>query len=229
VKRLEQQLKEAQERQKTPQDLENEQKIRQLNTYIQQRGEQEGLSSADLMILTGLIDTNTTLEQNMRRIEDEIYALKITRPRVPPRPPTSENVPTIDVTSLKRAYLKDKDSLATGELVALINTLLALDTEGRCDPDCQQILGDYFKTQEELRLGQMRKEQERFGIQEQRLRYSARVMFEGKIVSDNLFPSRDEALEKAAQIVALISKGVFAPGTTVSVVDTFEEAGRGLE
>ncbi len=229
VKRLEQQLKETQERQKTPEDLEKEQKIRQLNTYIQQRGEQEGLSSADVMILTGLIDTKATLEQNMRRIEDEIYALKITRPRVPPRPPISENVPTIDVTSLKRAYLKDKDSLTTGELVALINTLLALDTEGRCDPECQQILGDYFKTQEELRQGQMRKEQERFGIQEQRLRYSARVMFEGKVVSDNLFPSRDEALEKAAQVEALISKGVFAPGTTVSVVDTFEEAGRGLE
>jgi hypothetical protein len=229
VKRLEQQLKEAQERQKTPQDLENQQKIRQLNTYIQQRGEQEGLSSADIMILTGLIDTKATLEQNMRRIEDEIYALKITRPRLPPRPPVSENVPTIDVTSLKRAYLKDKDSLTTGELVALINTLLALDTEGRCDPDCQEILADYFKTQEELRLGQMRKEQERFGIQEQRLRYSARVMFEGKIVSDNLFPSRDEALEKAVQIEALISKGVFAPGTKVSVVDTFEEAGKGLE
>jgi nucleotide-binding universal stress UspA family protein len=229
VKRLEQQLKEAQERQKTPQDLENEQKIRQLNTYIQQRGEQEGLSSADLMILTGLIDTNTTLEQNMRRIEDEIYALKITRPKVPPRPPVSENVPTLDVTSLKRAYLKDKDSLTAGELVALINTLLALDTEGRCDPDCQEILADYFKTQEELRQGQMRKEQERFGILEQRLRYSARVMFEGKVVSDNVFPSRDEALEKAAQVEALISKGVFAPGTTVRVVDTFEEAGRGLE
>jgi hypothetical protein len=229
VKRLEQQLKEAQERQKTPQDLENQQKIRQLNTYIQQRGEQESLSSADIMILTGLIDTKATLEQNMRRIEDEIYALKITRPRLPPRPPVSENVPTIDVSSLKRAYLKDKDSLTTGELVALINTLLALDTEGRCDPECRQILGDYFKTQEELRLGQMRKEQERFGILEQRLRYSARVMFEGKIVSDNLFPSRDEALEKAVQIEALISKGVFAPGTKVSVVDTFEEAGKGLE
>jgi hypothetical protein len=229
VKRLEQQLKEAQERQKTPQDLENEQKIRQLNTYIQQRGEQEGLSSADVMILTGLIDTKATLEQNLRRIEDEIYALKITRPKVPPRPPVSENVPSIDITSLKRAYLKDKDSLTTGELVALINTLLALDTEGRCDPECQEILGDYFKTQEELRLTQMRKEQERFGILEQRLRYSARVMFDGKIVSDNLFPSQDEALEKAAQIEALISKGVFAPGTKVSVVDTFEEASRGLE
>jgi hypothetical protein len=229
VKRLEQQLKEAQERQKTPQDLENEQKIRQLNTYIQQRGEQEGLSSADIMILTGLIDTKATLEQNMRRIEDEIYALKITKPRVPPRPPVSENVPAIDVTSLKRAYLKDKDSLTTGELVALINTLLALDTEGRCDPDCQQILGDYFKTQEELRLGQMRKEQERFGIQEQRLRYSARVMFEGRIVSDNLFSTREEALAKAAKIELLIAKGVFSLGTTVSVVDTFEEASRGLE
>jgi hypothetical protein len=229
VKRLEQQLKEAQERQKTPEDIEIEQKIRQLNTYAQQRGEEEGLSSADVMILTGLIDTKITLEQNMRRIEDEIYALKITRPRVPPRPPVSENVPTIDVTSLKRAYLTDKNSLTTGELVALINTLLALDTEGRCDPDCQEILSDYFKTQEELRLGQMRKEQESFGIQQQRLRYSARVIFEGKTVSDNLFPTRDEALEKTVQIEALISKGIFAPGTTVSVVDTFEEAGRGLE
>jgi hypothetical protein len=117
----------------------------------------------------------------------------------------------------------------TGELVALINTLLALDTEGRCDPECRQILGDYFKTQEELRLGQMRKEQERFGILEQRLRYSARVMFEGKIVSDNLFSSRDEAQEKAAQVEALIAKGIFVPGTTVSVVDMFEEVGKGLE
>jgi nucleotide-binding universal stress UspA family protein len=229
VKRLEQQLREAQERQKTPEDIETEQKIRQLNNYIRQRGEQEALSSADVMILTGLIDTKATLEQNMGRIEDEIYALKITKPRVPPRPPISENVPAIDITSLKRAYLTDKNSLTTGELVALINTLLALDTEGRCDPDCQEILSDYFRTQEELRLGQMRKEQESFGIQEQRLRYSARVMFEGKIVSDNLFPSRDEALEKAVQIETLISKGIFAPGTTVSVVDTFEEASRGLE
>ncbi len=229
VKRLEQQLKEGQERQKTPEDLEKEQKIRQLNTYIQQRGEQEGLSSADVMILTGLIDTKAMLEQNIRRIEDEIYALKITKPRAPPRPPVGENVPTIDVTSLKRAYLKDKDSLTAGELVALINTLLALDTEGRCDPECQQILGDYFKTQEELRLGQMRKEQERFGILEQRLRYSARVMFEGKVVSDNLFSTREEALAKAANIELLIAKGVFSSGTTVSVVDTFEEASRGLE
>ena len=168
VKRLERQLKEAQERQKTPEDLENEQKIRQLNTYIQQRGEQEGLSSADVMILTGLIEPKATLEQNMRRVEDEIYALKITKPRVPPRPPASENVPAIDITSLKRAYVKDKDSLTAGELVALINTLLSLDVEGRCDPDCQQILADYFKTQEELRLGQMRTEQEKFGIQEQK-------------------------------------------------------------
>lgn len=229
VKRLEQQLKDAQERQKTPEDLEKEQKIRQLNTYIQQRGEQEGLSSADLMILTGLIETKATLEQNMRRIEDEIYALKITRPRVPPRPPASENVPAIDVTSLKRTYLKDKDSLTTGELVALINTLLALDTEGRCDPECQQILSDYFKTQEDLRLGQMRKEQERFGIQEQRLRYSARVMFEGKIVSDNLFSTREEAAQRAYHIELLIAKGVFTPGTRVNVVDMFEEAGKGLE
>jgi hypothetical protein len=52
VKRFEQQLKEARERQKTPEDLEKEQKIRQLNTYIQQRREQEGLSSKDVMILT---------------------------------------------------------------------------------------------------------------------------------------------------------------------------------
>jgi hypothetical protein len=59
---------------------------------------------------------------------------------------------------------------------------------------------------------------------EQRLRYSARVMFEGKIVSDNLFTGQQEALEKAAQVEALISKGVFAHGTTVSIVDTFEEA-----
>ena len=229
VKRLEQQLKEAQEKQKTPEDLENEQKIRQLNSYIQQRGEQEELTSADVMILTGLIEPKASLEQNMRRIEDEIYALKITKPRVPPRPPVSENVPSIDITSLKRAYLKEKDSLTTGELVALINTLLALDAEGRCDPDCQEILADYFKTQEELRLGQMKKEQERFGIQEQRLRYSARVMFEGKLVSDNLFSRREEAIEKASQIEALISKGVFSPGTTVSIIDTFEEAGKGLE
>jgi hypothetical protein len=75
----------------------------------------------------------------------------------------------------------------------------------------------------------MRKKQERFGIQEQRLRYSARVMLEGKIVSDNLFSTQEEALEKAEQIEALIARGVFAPGTTVSVIDTFEEAGRGLE
>ena len=75
----------------------------------------------------------------------------------------------------------------------------------------------------------MRKEQQRFGIQEQRLRYSARVLFEGKIVSDNLFPGRDEALEKAAQVEALIVKCVYAAGRTLSVVDTFEEASRGLE
>ena len=229
VKRLQEQLKEAQERQKTPEDIQNDQKIRQLNTYIQQRGEQEGLSSADLMILTGLIETKATLEQNIRRIEDEIYALKITKPRVTSIPPINPNVPSVDITSLKRAYLKDKGSLTTGELVALINTLLALDTEGRCDPECQEILADYFKTQEELRLGQMRHEQEKFGIQEQRLRYSARVMFEGKIVSDNLFSTQEEAGEKASQIELLIAKGVFTPGTSVSVEDTFEEAGKGLE
>jgi nucleotide-binding universal stress UspA family protein len=229
VKKLEQQLKEAQERQKTPEDIRNEEKVRQLNIYIQQRGEKEGLTSADIMILTGLIDTKATLEQNMRRIEDEIYALKITTPRALPRPPVNPNVPAVDIIRLKSAYLKDKGSLTTGELVALINTLLALDTEGRCDPECQEILADYFKTQEELRRGQMRKEQERFGIQDQRLRYSARVMYEGKVVSDNLFSTREEAIEKAAQIELLISKGVFSSGTTVSVVDTFEEAGKGLE
>jgi len=228
VKKLEQQLKEAQERQKTPEDVQNDEKIRQLNRYIQHRGETEGLSSADIMILTGLIDTKGTLEQNMRRIEDEIYALKITTPSVTPRPPINPNVPSVDITGLKRRYLTDKGSLTTGELVALINTLLALDTEGRCDPECQEILANYFKTQEELRLGQMRKEQERFGIQEQRLRYSARVLHGGNIVSDNLFSTREEALEKAAQIEALIAKGgVFTTGTTVSVVDTFEEAGKG--
>jgi nucleotide-binding universal stress UspA family protein len=229
VKKLEQQLKEAQERQKTPEDIRNEEKVRQLNIYIQQKGEKEGLTSADIMILTGLIDTKATLEQNMRRIEDEIYALKITTPRALPRPPVNPNVPAVDIIRLKSAYLKDKGSLTTGELVALINTLLALDTEGRCDPECQEILADYFKTQEELRRGQMRKEQERFGIQDQRLRYSARVMYEGKVVSDNLFSTREEAIEKAAQIELLISKGVFSSGTTVSVVDTFEEAGKGLE
>lgn len=68
------------------------------------------------------------------------------------------------------------------------------------------------------------KEQERFGIQEQRLRYSARVMFEGQIVSDNLFSTREEAMRKASQIEKLTEKGVFTPGTTASVVDTFEEA-----
>ncbi|MDH2901374.1 MAG: hypothetical protein PXY39_10415 [archaeon] len=82
------------------------------------------------MILTRLIDTRSTLEQNIRRIEDEIYALKITRPRVTSIPPINPNVPSVDITLLKRAYLKDKGSLTTGELVALINTLLALDTEG---------------------------------------------------------------------------------------------------
>jgi hypothetical protein len=118
-------------------------------------------------------------------------------PRAPPRPLVNPNVPAVDIIRLKSAYLKDKGSLTTGELVALINTLLASDTEGRCDPECQEILADYFRTQEELRLGQMRKERERFGIQDQRLRYSARVMYEGKIVSDNLFSTREEAVQKA--------------------------------
>jgi hypothetical protein len=229
VKKLEQQLREAQERQKTPEDLQNEEKVRQLNSYIQHRGEQEVLSSADIMILTSVIDINATLDQNIRRIEDEIYALKITKPRVPPRPPVSPNIPSLDIAPLKRAYLRDKSSLTTDDLVILINTLLALDTEGRCDSECQEILADYFKTQEELRRGEMRREQQKFGIQEQRLRYSARVVYEGKIVSDNLFSTREEALEKAAHIEALISKGIFSRGTTVSVVDTFEEAGKGLE
>jgi hypothetical protein len=40
--------------------------------------------------------TKTTLEQNMRRIEGEIFALKITRPRVPAGPPISENVPVFE-------------------------------------------------------------------------------------------------------------------------------------
>jgi hypothetical protein len=229
VKKLERQLREAQERQKTPEDLQNEEKVKQLNSYIQHRGKQEALSSADIMILTSLIDTKATLEQNIRRIEDEIYALKITKPRVPPRLPISPNIPSLDITLLKRAYLRDKSSLTTDELVALINTLLALDTEGRCDPECREILADYFKTQEELRRGEMRREQQKFGIQEQRLRYSARVVYEGKIVSDNLFSTNEEAKEKAARIEALIAKGVFSKGTKVSVVDTFEEAGRGLE
>lgn len=229
VKRLEQQLREAQERQKTPEDIQNEEKIRQLNSYILHRGEQEGLSSADVMILTSLIDTTGTTEQNIRRIEDEIYALKITKPKVPPRPPVNPNVPSVDITLLKRAYLRDKSSLTTGELVALINTLLALDTEGRCDAECQEILADYFKTQEDLRRGEMRREQQRFGIQEQRLRYSARVVYGEKIISDNLFSTKEEAEEKAAQIEGLIAKGVFSAGTKVSVIDTFEEAGKGLE
>ena len=70
------------------------------------------------MILTSLIDTSSKLEQNMRRIEDEIYALKITRPRLPPRPPINPNVPAVDITLLKREYLRDKSSLTTVELVA---------------------------------------------------------------------------------------------------------------
>jgi hypothetical protein len=41
VKRLQEQLREAQERQKAPEDIQNDQKIRQLNTYIQQREERE--------------------------------------------------------------------------------------------------------------------------------------------------------------------------------------------
>ncbi len=56
-----------------------------------------------------------------------------------------------------------------------------------------------------------------------------RVMFEGKVVSDTLFPRPDEALEKVAQAVALIAKWVLAHGTTVSVADTSGEAGKGLE
>lgn len=230
VKKLERELKQARERQKTPEDISEQEKLRDVNLYITQRGEEENLSAADIMMLRSLIDTKAPLDKNIRRIEDEILALKITRPIFRPHPPpTSANTPAVDITALKRAYLRDKGSLASDELVALINTLLALDTEGRCDPECRQILDDYFRTQEELRLGQMRKEQEKFGIQEQRLRYSARVMFGGKIVSDNLFPSRSEALEKVEQIRSLISKGVFAAGTTVEVVDAFEEAGRGLE
>jgi hypothetical protein len=55
------------------------------------------------------------------------------------------------------------------------------------------------------------------------------VVYGGKIVSDNLFSTREQAGEKTAQIEALILKGVFSPGTTVSVVDTFEESGKGLE
>jgi hypothetical protein len=82
------------------------------------------------MILTRLIDTRSTLEQNIRRRDDEIYALKITRPRVTSIPPINPNAPSVYITSLKRAYLKDKGSLTTGELGALINTLLALDIEG---------------------------------------------------------------------------------------------------
>ena len=54
-------------------------------------------------------------------------------------------------------------------------------------------------------------------------------MFEGQIVSDNLFSTREEAMRKASQIEKLTEKGVFTPGTTASVVDTFEEASGALE
>lgn len=303
--KLELELKEALSKAKTPEDVKTQLKIADINGYIQARAKEENLSPADAMLLSSLIVESEPRDRIIRRIEDEIFALKSSR-RAPAAPsaigglPSGERplereiekfrlrirdrdgnivgredfdtydealkksedlaklreqgiydkntqfeiervkvkigpaeikpiVPVFQVLDvLKKKYL-NQEQMTADELTTLITGLINLDLADECDAECQEILSDYFAEQERLRKGEMRLEQQRFAVEEQHLQYSARVEYQGKVISDNAFSSETKAQEKAAQIEKLIAKGVFLPGTTVRVVNLSEEARRGLE
>ena len=302
--KLELELKEALSKAKTPEDVKAQLKIADINGYIQARAKEENLSPADAMLLSSLIVESEPRDKIIRRIEDEIFALKSSR-RAPAAPsaigglPSGERplereiekfrlrirdkdgnivgredfdtydeafkksedlaklrdqgvyeknakfeiervkvkigptelkpiVPIFQVLDiLKKKYLEG-EHMDPDELTTLITGLINLDLSDECDADCQEILNDYFAQQEKIRKGEMRQAQIKFGIEIQRLRYSARVEFKGQLVNDNPFPTKEEAEEEAHKIKDLIKQGIYEKRTTVRVVDMFEEAGKGL-
>jgi hypothetical protein len=201
--------------------------MRRLEDYIQKRVREEGLSSDALLELYSIINPKVSFDVNIRSIEAEIQEIKKTeRAQLAPLPELGPPPEMVRLQSLKDLYQRDPARLKVEELVYLINTLLQLQVEGLCDQQCEDILNDYFRKQEEVQKTILKQEQEAYGIMVG-LRYSARLLDEnGKIVSDNLFQTEAEAQEKAEQIQRLIDRGIYRG--KVIVVDTFEEQQKGL-
>jgi len=226
--RIQQLQKQVEELKARPQIETPEQAMmRRLEDYIQRRVREEGLSSDALLELYSIINPRVSFDVNIRAIETEIQEIKRTeRGQLAPLPQLGPPPEMIRLQLLKDLYQRDPARLKVEELVYLINTLLQLQVEGLCDQQCEDILNDYFRKQEEIQKTILKEEQKAYGIMVG-LRYSARLLDEkGKIVSDNLFQTKAEAQEKAEQIQRLIDKGIYRG--KVIVVDTFEEQQKGL-
>lgn len=69
--------------------------IEELNRHIRARAIQERLSDQDILFLTTIIDPKRSLEENRRRINDQIESLKMTRPPPPPPERRPVKVPVV--------------------------------------------------------------------------------------------------------------------------------------
>jgi hypothetical protein len=83
------------QRQAPPPPTPEQQLVTRLNNYIQARAVQENISPDEMLLLSTLIDTTKTYEENVRRIEAQIEAIKATRQKPQPQAPAAPQPTTL--------------------------------------------------------------------------------------------------------------------------------------
>lgn len=182
----------------------------QIESYVNAKIASLNLAKEEADMLRSFVNPEKGFEWNRRVIDDQAKAIVMTRmPAIPKQLKGEQKESAQPAKGGLEDLMSRYPDLKENEMNNLIDKLLELDLDGRCNERCQEILRDFENEEAIKEKKEWESKLKEFAIEQQYRWIVKWISPDGTVVSETPFADKQEAVEHAARIQKLIDEGTY--------------------